>query len=372
MFTENNFLDLLFLPIIFFIGAVTSWEDYRSGKIRNKWIKLGFYYGLAMFTLLFAFSLFTNIGTFILPFAYLKDVLYNSLLAIVLGYWLWKMKLISAGDAKLFFVFSFLLPLKYYWGSYLHIFPSFVLAVNILLPVFFFIMIQAAVFWIKGIFLKPAPETGPGKQKKESLLIGLVSFFKVFAVFFAIILLVSKLRAFITPHTPPYIDPSLIFVGIFLLYRSLGSWIRKNPLLVYLSVLAAILYLLNGFLNADAELIGDFKYSLFITFIFLSAFSLLNRFFSGYIARATVIKIEPDKLRAGMRVAEENEFTKSHKLKGDLDERSLEEIKIWAREEKRGVVKIYKKNFFAVWIFLGVIITIIFQKSLMSMIIDLF
>lgn len=62
---------------------------------------------------------------------YLGQVLENTLLALITGYALWKMELWSAGDSKLFLLFSFLLPLNFYSFSYISHFPAFNLLINI-------------------------------------------------------------------------------------------------------------------------------------------------------------------------------------------------------------------------------------------------
>lgn len=36
-----------FLPMVLFLGIITSYEDIHSGKIRNKWIIAGFVYVIA-------------------------------------------------------------------------------------------------------------------------------------------------------------------------------------------------------------------------------------------------------------------------------------------------------------------------------------
>ena len=49
-------IDILFLPVIFFIGLVTSWEDFCFGKIKNKWIILGLVYGITILAGLFLWN----------------------------------------------------------------------------------------------------------------------------------------------------------------------------------------------------------------------------------------------------------------------------------------------------------------------------
>jgi len=55
----------------------------------------------------------------------------------------------SAGDAKLFFVFSLLIPISYYSKSYLPVFPSFALLVNIFIPILLFLIFASCFYLLR-------------------------------------------------------------------------------------------------------------------------------------------------------------------------------------------------------------------------------
>jgi Flp pilus assembly protein protease CpaA len=139
-------LDYLFLPMIFLIGLITSYQDFRYGKIKNKWIILGLAWGLGIYLFFLVWGL---ISEPIISFSYIFKVFINSFIALIIGYLLWYFNLWSAGDAKLFALFAFLLPLEYYWRTALPYFPSFVLLINIFIPVLVFYLIKYFVFLVK-------------------------------------------------------------------------------------------------------------------------------------------------------------------------------------------------------------------------------
>lgn len=149
-------LDYLFLPVLFLIGFITSYQDFKESKIKNKWILLGLSWGLGIYVLFLIWSFiapflaqtYSKHFTFVLP-SYILKVLINSAIALIVGYVLWYFDLWSAGDAKLFFVFSLLLPLKYYWRSALPYFPSFALLINIFVPALLFLMGQNLFYFLK-------------------------------------------------------------------------------------------------------------------------------------------------------------------------------------------------------------------------------
>ena len=148
--------DILFLPLLFFISIIISYEDIKYGKVRNKWIILGLVWGLAIIFFFFIWYFIASPIThfyyfnilqlpdgspapvFTIPLNYLSKVILNVVIALTIAFLMWRFKAWAAGDAKLFMVYSLLIPLKYYWKSYLVYFPSFVLLINIFIPIFIY------------------------------------------------------------------------------------------------------------------------------------------------------------------------------------------------------------------------------------------
>src|SRR5512135_1019396 len=89
----------IFVPALCLLGIITSIEDCRFGKIRNIWIICGLLFGVICYAVTAPFE------------KYLFDiVVINLSLSIIMGYLLWHFNIWSAGDAKLFFVYTLLLP----------------------------------------------------------------------------------------------------------------------------------------------------------------------------------------------------------------------------------------------------------------------
>lgn len=162
-------INFIFLPVLFFIGIVTSYQDFKIGKIKNKWIALGVIYGVLAVLCMVLWNFF---GQYITDFYYIKlrgflpdedfraftfqwiylcKIGLNSVIAFLVGYLFWRFDFWSAGDAKLFFVFALLLPLKFYWQSYLPIFPSAILLINIFVTALLFLFIHNLYYIIKKI-----------------------------------------------------------------------------------------------------------------------------------------------------------------------------------------------------------------------------
>jgi Flp pilus assembly protein protease CpaA len=380
-------IDILFLPMIFFIGIVTSWEDFNIGKVRNKWIALGLIYFAIISALLLVFSLFASeLTAYIklidsnllrqameIPLNYFGKVVLNGFLALGLGFLLWKYNFIAAGDAKLFFLFSLLLPLKYYWKAYMPYFPSFTLLLNIILPVFFLIFLQASWYLARKLLrffkgeLVIRKEKVIGTLKKESG--GLI---KMFIGFSAVFLLMAKLRDFFIPWLTDYFPgEGLLLIVLFLLYRPLYSALKKDKALFIIIFIIFIFYISSGLINAPQTTLIELKGMLKIVALFLLVIGLIRKLMDYYIKNQTYKKINADNLKPGMRLAESNHPDIGRILTGGLNKHQVKIIKEWTKKNNFKQIGIYPKTPFAIWMFLGVIITIILKKSLIITIIDI-
>lgn len=123
--------------MILFLGITTSYEDIKFGKIRNKWIILAIIYGISINSILFALD-YHSLG-------YLIRFFLNSLLSLLVGFIVWYSSLWTAGDAKLFFSYSLLLPLDIYSLNYSKLFPSMSILVYAFTPMALFLITFALI-----------------------------------------------------------------------------------------------------------------------------------------------------------------------------------------------------------------------------------
>jgi len=115
------------LPAILAIGIITSYEDVRFGKIRNKWVILALLYAFAMYSALILF--YMSKGG--ISEGYLMELGTNFLFSLIIGFGLWYMAIWSAGDGKLFIAYSALIPLSAYSRGYQKWVPSSMLLINV-------------------------------------------------------------------------------------------------------------------------------------------------------------------------------------------------------------------------------------------------
>ncbi len=131
------------LAIIFIIGLIITIEDFKFGKIRNKWIKWGFIAGSAFYflTVIILLAYFQTIDWY-----YYLLLLANTAIAFILGFILWHFKLWAGGDAKLFTLYVFLIPLFFYSNAYFQYWPALNLLINIILPIFVYLLIKMLLY----------------------------------------------------------------------------------------------------------------------------------------------------------------------------------------------------------------------------------
>lgn len=141
--------DIFFLIPLVLIGLVTSYEDIKTGKIRNRWIYLGLVWGLGVLLIMFVLNIFNP--SWGISFKSGLDIFLNFISASLISFFIWKFNGWAAGDAKLFMVYALLVPSSFYQNSYLPIFPSFVLLVNIFFLVLLFIIVRQAVDFLGNI-----------------------------------------------------------------------------------------------------------------------------------------------------------------------------------------------------------------------------
>lgn len=116
-----------FLPMILFLGIVTSYEDTKYGKIKNKWMILALAYGFVVYAAFIGFYFLNNS----LNTAYLLELGTNIVFSLFVGFGMWYFGLWTAGDGKLFIAYSVLLPLSAYKYGYQEWIPSITLLINI-------------------------------------------------------------------------------------------------------------------------------------------------------------------------------------------------------------------------------------------------
>ncbi len=399
--------DILFLPFVFFIGLITSYEDIKFGKVKNKWILLGLIWGLAViiFFLIWYFIAspvtrfyYFNIidlpdnspaPVFTVSLIYLYRVVLNAFIALIIGFLMWRFNAWAAGDAKLFIIYSLLLPLKYYWKSCLPYFPSFALLINIFIPIFLYLLIRSSFYYSKFIYFrlfkptkidlsKKKDKTDTKLDKKKKLWETVKNMAVMLLGFIAIFLIFGLFQQPIKEHFSIDISSLLIFVfaGLIIFSGPLSKIFQK-PITLKIILLVLTVILSYGFISSPQSTWQILYQTVKLMIIFMTVLTLFRKLIDFYVMRTSLKEIKIEELKPNMNLAEEalNELKKDKEYYDKyigliypcgLTMEQVQAIKIWEnKKDKLETINIYKPFPFVFWMFLGVIITLILKSSLL-------
>jgi len=148
----------LFLPCIIFIGLITSYTDIKYGKIKNRWAILAIIYTLIVYAFLIIFYKTTGVE---IRNSYIIEIIITGFFSILIGYIMWVIGFWTAGDAKLFFAYSLLIPLSVYQYGHYQYFSSTNIIINTFVPFFavlsifllFKTSLKQKIFYLKKSFI---------------------------------------------------------------------------------------------------------------------------------------------------------------------------------------------------------------------------
>ncbi|MDD5066912.1 MAG: hypothetical protein PHF84_07670 [bacterium] len=382
---------LLFLPAIIWFGISATLSDIRTGKVRNSLIRKGYFYGLAVYCLLilwtvarkYSVMLAIHAGrTYYLSLSYFPDFIINSILALAVGILLWKLDFWAAGDAKLFALFSFLLPLTVYSRERILYFPSFILLFNIYTLAFFYLLL-AGVFRlrIKGIRLADLlhwlkEKAGNiGKKLKAKLQISNIPNFFNFILLYSIIFSVLNLfKIKIKILGFSLSSHLLLYLALFLIYRPLSLLLDKHKKmnLVLLPLLITASFLIPGFWTSFSTRLNPFIRFFSGFFVFLMVIRTGAKLASGQtdVRKIKVQELQPHMILGDASLSllqKEKDFCSKEigPLYFDgLSPEQIEKIKVFFQNKNMEEVEVCRTFPFAPFIFSGAVITVLLQGSL--------
>lgn len=372
-------LELIFLPMILFLGVITSYEDIRFNKIKNKWIIFGLIYSFLAYAILITFYLFDgNINTH-----YLLELITNFLFAITVGFGLWYISIWTAGDGKLFIAYSALIPLSVYSLGYIKWAPSLILLINILLPAFIamfvLMLVRTRVENIKKVFTDFFKETF---QLNKLLRIAL-SLFAIFWIVNLFLLLVNInntilrmvliILIFLGIQKKLGKNALILFIGIACLRLIIDKSVYSMDFLINFLILVFLAKLIMSFLRGSFSNLGKEIFSKEIN---------VNKLKPGMVLSEVIIKkkeIGKDKMnelkKQGAEIIRNKGYYYIKKSKSHIDFDNFigEEAEGLTKAQiemikKIGIkkIKISQTMPFAPFIFLGVLLTLILRGSFIS------
>ncbi|MBU2579511.1 prepilin peptidase [Patescibacteria group bacterium] len=292
-------LDFLFLPCLFLIGVITSYQDFKEGKIKNKWIVSGLIYGVAILIVLAIWNLiaepvmvfyYTNIKheavdaswqIITIRWDYFGKVFLNCAIALIIGYALWYFNLWSAGDAKLFFVFSLLLPLKYYQDAAFPYFPSLSLLINTFIPILLFLICQNFFLFFRDIMAFKGKMLNLKERilkLKNSLKKDYYNYLKIGTGYFMIFIFFQLIKTELRVQLSSELQ-GILFLLIIVFRKILEKFLRKVWIVITIFVVISFYLIINYIFYSRAiwsKLFLSIENSIVFMFVFILISSLLS------------------------------------------------------------------------------------------------
>lgn len=286
--------NIIFLPAVLLLGCFTSWEDFKTSRIRNQWIKRA---------LIYAVSAYFLIGIFSLPFfkkmtqtlgVDLSVLLWhfdrwcvNLTVSCVAAYLLWYHKMWGAGDAKLFICYSALIPMSQYSKIYLnYYFASFFLLMAIFIPATIYLLLRALVYFIKRFEPSGAGQKISGLFKETATRILQIKTWQIIVGFFVFFLFFGMLRERLSQVLGRLLpDRNLLILVSLLLYKKLSVFFKRKNKYFFLLLLFLVPYVYFTSSEPMAEFVVRLKGILLNIFSIMILFPIFNKLLDLYTER---------------------------------------------------------------------------------------
>ena len=350
------------LPLILFLGVVTSYEDFREGKIRNKWILAAVVYALVSFSGLLVY--FYYHGGFRITYA--VEYFVMGIISLVIGYVIWLVGLWKAGDAKLFFAYSLLVPLSTYKHGYLPYFSSTNILINTFTPMFLFLSIV--------VLFRTSIRQKLYYLKKTFMLRNLAS---LFVFLFAFIWIMNLGFGLVGIYPDYFMSILFLFILVILIEKVLPF--KLFTVVVIMAVLRLLFDHSVYTLDSWKFLLWVFVMFLFLRyFILYLGFSLLTKDVDIKLLKPGMVPAEKVYLEGGSYKKEsilyfslfsylyEKAQKKEYLIEADAEGLTAEDVdKLQKMESKLGFehLRIHQTFSFAPFMFFGVLLTLFFEGN---------
>lgn len=332
-----------FLPLILALGIITSYEDVKYGKIRNKWVICALGIAVIVYASLFLLGMINS--------DFLAQTAMNLLFVLIVSFLTWFFGFWSAGDAKLFTAYTALIPLAIFKQPSAFSFPFVHLLANTAIPAFIFPFSKIIKEWSKSVKIIREMLT------MEKALLWLLSIFALSWI--------AQLIFFYLKISSNFMLGLFLFIFIFSILQKTSQKLRISPIVPLLAISVIRIGMDFSSILTINFLASFLSMTVVYGLVILALFSLGGLF-------TTPIKLED--LKAGMLPAEKiiGENGKYRKIGIESTSRAesltKEDIKRILALHKQGKLPfddflIQQTLPFAPFMFLGAILTLIFGET---------
>lgn len=366
---------------LFIIAAFSCYTDIKYGKISNKIVFFGVVFAIALYSFLLFHNFFfahqaSNVD-------YVLKMATNGLLSLIVGFCLWKFNFWSAGDAKLFAIYSAIMPLEAYSNGAVQNYLSFNLLINLFFPILIVLLLKAIIFAGKKMWQSLKEKTFNGYLKKKitlknswQLILKIARSFTDFVFMYIIFSWAFQLIGRFT-EGKINLDPFVMFFLMLYLSSQLTKLKEKfkfiNPM-IYALVPLDVIYLL---------IIRDYrsvKNLLFFAAIFMILIGFTRYVLRLYVEVGETQKVKVKDLKEGM-VIYYDEITAIRNLaqekgqkekfdflgQGGVKEEQIRIITTLFEGREETIFRVYNSFPFAPFLGLSAILTFITKASFLNL-----
>jgi hypothetical protein len=274
------------LPIILFIGFITSFEDFKEFKIKNKWVIFGLSYAFLIYFFVFIFNQLHLLNPW-LNLNFDKWCI-NFIISSLTAYLLWNFKMWGAGDAKLFICFAALIPVGQYSRVYFnHYFASFSLLVAIFIPATIFLIARSGIYFLSTFNFRRTRNENQERVVIKSIKFRIIEIIKILVGFFLFFLFFKVLNkwlyGFFGSKITDYRDLP-VFISL-LAFKPLSTIFNKNIKFIIFALIILIMYVIFGMAYTYQQFILEIMNILGRTALVMILFPALRRIVELYTER---------------------------------------------------------------------------------------
>ncbi|MBO5477767.1 MAG: prepilin peptidase [Clostridia bacterium] len=332
--------------IAIILCIISSVTDIKSKKIYNKVI-------LTILTI----STIINIVFWYEIKETFTSMILNSIISLIVSFIFFYYKIWAAGDAKLFFAISYIIPLKLYEVDSRNYFPSVYILILIFSITYISIMIESICCAIKD---KNNKKESKIKLNICKLHTNISKFILEYCHTFFVILLLNNIINRYFPNFAFFNQPLIVIINLILGIQ-MNTLKDKDKRLVLFLILNIIFYIING--------VGFFN----VNFIFILSVVLITMT-KNFSEKYNYEEIKVEDIKEGMILSLESSMLlqtsriknlpgiSTEDTKSRLNFENVESIKRWKKSKKgKDTLIIVKFLPFAPFMSAGVIFFIIFK-----------
>ena len=292
---SKTIFSIVFLPIILLIGCITSYEDIKISKIKNKWILIGLIYSLLVY--LFTWILYGLGGRNSYLIWNFDKWCINLIISSLVAYFLWHFKMWAAGDAKLFICYAALIPIGQYSRAYLnYYFASFLLLLSIFIPATVFLFFRSMVYFIRRFNFGEVRDKILKLFKERLIKFNKIDMGKIllgFFVFFLFFRIARQEFQNLIDKTLP--NQNILMLVSLLVFKPLSNFFKKNSKFMIIACVILVGYIGLKSIYAWQEFVLEigniFGRSMLIMILFPLFRKIINLYEERTIQKTTAFAI---------------------------------------------------------------------------------